>query len=46
MAQEDKNLPLKDVCVDVSCCAGVTPESHKATINTMKMCQIDVINEN
>lgn len=34
-----------DICVDASCCAGVTPESHKAALNTMKMCQIDVINE-
>ena len=25
------------------CCAGVTPETHDAALNTMKMCQIDVI---
>lgn len=24
-------------------CAGVTPESHEAALNTMRMCQIDVI---
>ena len=30
------------VVVDASCCAGVTPESHKAALTTMKMCQIDV----
>lgn len=24
------------------CCAGVTPESHKAAIETMKMCQIEI----
>ena len=28
--------------VDSSCCAGVTPESHVAAINTMKMCQIEI----
>lgn len=32
------------VVVDASCCAGVTPESHKAALTTMKMCQIEVIN--
>lgn len=30
--------------VDASCCAGVTPESHQAALTTMKMCQIEVIN--
>lgn len=33
------------VSVDASCCAGVTPESHKAALTTMKMCQIEVRNE-
>ncbi|MEE1302743.1 MAG: isochorismatase family protein, partial [Bacteroidales bacterium] len=33
------------VTVDASCCAGVTPESHKAALTTMKMCQINVIGE-
>ena len=28
--------------VDARCCAGVTPESHKAALTTMKMCQINV----
>ena len=31
--------------VDASCCPGVTPESHKAALLTMKMCQVDIINE-
>ena len=31
--------------VDASCCAGVTPESHKAALLTMKMWQVDIINE-
>lgn len=34
-----------NITVDASCCAGVTPESHKAALTTMKMCQINVINE-
>jgi len=25
-----------------NCCAGVTPESHQAALNTMQMCQIDI----
>jgi nicotinamidase-related amidase len=34
-----------NVTVDASCCAGVTPDSHKAALETMKMCQINVVNE-
>jgi len=34
-----------DIKVDASCCAGVTVESHNAALTTMKMCQINVINE-
>ncbi len=33
------------VTVDASCCAGVTPESHKNALAAMKMCQVNVINE-
>lgn len=33
------------VTVDASCCAGVTPERHLAALQTMKSCQINVINE-
>ena len=33
------------VSVDAACCAGVTPDSHKAALATMKMCQVNVINE-
>ena len=33
------------ISVDASWCAGVTPESHKAALATMKMCQINVVNE-
>ena len=37
--------PEMDIKVDASCCAGVTPESHKAALLTMKMCQIVIENE-
>ena len=35
----------REISVDATCCAGVTPESHKAALLTMKMCQINVIGE-
>ena len=35
-----------EITVDGACCAGVTVDSHKAALTTMKMCQINVINEN
>lgn len=35
-------LPDVVIRVDGSCCAGVTPESHRAALLTMKMCQIEV----
>lgn len=37
--------PEINITVDASCCAGVTPESHRAALTTMKMCQINVIGE-
>lgn len=39
-------FPENNVYVDANCCAGVTPESHKAALTTMKMCQIIVEEEN
>ncbi len=33
------------VSVDASCCAGVTPESHEAALLTMKMCQVEILNQ-
>ena len=33
------------VTVDASCCAGVTPESHFNALSSMKMCQVEVRNE-
>lgn len=38
-------FPEMEITVDASCCAGVTPESHKAALATMKMCQVNVIND-
>lgn len=35
-------LPEVKISADASCCAGVTPESHKAALLTMKMCQIEI----
>lgn len=37
--------PDNIITVDASCCAGTTPEAHKAALTVMKSCQIDVINE-
>ena len=36
-------LPQVPICVDSSCCAGVTPESHRAALQTMQSCQIRVL---
>lgn len=38
-------LPEVSLVVDASCCAGVTPESHKNALETMKMCQIKITND-
>ena len=41
-----RNLfPDMEVLVDASCCAGTTPEAHKAALQVMKSCQITVIGE-
>lgn len=37
--------PELDITVDASCCAGTTPEMHKAALAVMKSCHIDIINE-
>lgn len=36
------NFYEKQITVDSSCCAGVTPQTHSAALETMKMCQITV----
>lgn len=38
-------LPETPIAVDASCCAGVTPESHRNALAAMKSCQITVVNE-
>ncbi|AIZ56876.1 nicotinamidase/pyrazinamidase [Candidatus Methanoplasma termitum] len=38
-------FPETVVTVDAGCCAGVTEESHKAALITMKMCQVNLIGE-
>ena len=35
-------MPELPVTLDSSCCAGVTPEKHKAALETMRSCQICV----
>lgn len=39
------HFPEIPITVDASCCAGVTPEKHKAALEVMKSCHINVINE-
>ena len=39
------HFPNAKITVDASCCAGVTPEKHKAALEVMKSCQINVIGE-
>lgn len=36
-------LPNVEIRVNAACCAGVTPESHKAALQVMEMCQIEII---
>ena len=36
--------PEAKITVDASCCAGSTPEKHKAALDVMESCQINVIN--
>lgn len=38
-------FPETEIIVDASCCAGSTPERHKAAMEVMKSCQINVIGE-
>ena len=38
-------FPDAEITVDAGCCAGVTPETHRAALETMKMCQILVVGE-
>lgn len=36
-------MPEVPISVDSKCCAGVTPEKHKAALETMASCQIDIL---
>ena len=36
-------LPETPVRVIADCCAGVTPASHAAALETMKMCQVEIL---
>ena len=36
------HFPETTIQVDAKCCAGVTPKTHLAAIETMKMCQIEI----
>lgn len=38
-------FPEVPVKVDASCCAGVTPQGHSNALEAMKMCQIEIENE-
>ena len=38
------SMPEVKISVDASCCAGVTPEKHLAALETMRSCQIQVVN--
>jgi Amidases related to nicotinamidase len=38
-------FPEARIIIDASCCAGVTPESHKTALAAMKACQMDIIGE-
>lgn len=37
--------PDTEITVDASCCAGTTPENHKAALQVMKSCQINIKGE-
>lgn len=39
------HFPEVQITVDASCCAGSTPEKHRAALEVMKSCQINVIEE-
>ena len=37
-------MPEVRISVDAACCAGVTPDKHRAALETMRSCQIHVLN--
>ena len=38
-------MPEMPISCDASCCAGVTPAKHEAALETMRSCQIRIIND-
>ena len=36
-------IPEASITIDTTCCAGVTPDTHKNAIEAMKMCHINII---
>jgi len=38
-------LPETKIVVDAKACAGITEKSHNASLLTMKMCQVEVLND-
>ena len=38
-------FPNCEIIVHADCCAGTTPERHKAALEVMRSCQIQVVNE-
>ena len=37
------SMPEVRISVDAACCAGVTPKSHEAALQTMRACQIQLL---
>ena len=37
-------LPEVPIMVDAACCAGVTPDSHNTALDSMRTCQVRIIN--
>ena len=37
--------PELDIQVDASCCAGTSPEMHRAALDVMKSCHVEVLND-
>ena len=38
------HMPELPVAVDAACCAGVTPQRHRAALDTLESCQVLVKN--
>lgn len=38
-------MPEVKITVDAACCAGVTPAKHLAALETMRSCQIQIVND-